>query len=87
MTPRTRGEYSVFQWFIDGSREDVLRFVGAEEAVDTATRLATSVGGRLGSTQKIMITDGGDCCCWEWNHEKGMTFPTEFKGRLKKGVR
>ena len=80
-------EFSVYQWFIDGQCEDVKRFVNGEEAVNTAIGLATSVGGRLGTTQRVMITDGGDQCCWEWTHGDGIVFPQEVAGKLKKGVR
>lgn len=80
-------EFSVYQWFVNGYREDVLRFVEAEEAIRTATNLASSVGARIGTTQRVIVTDGMDCCCWEWTHSEGITFPPEVAGRLKGGVR
>ncbi len=81
------GEFSVFQWFSNDTREDVLAFVDVETATRTAMSLASSVGARLGATQRIIITDGGDYCCWEWKHEDGIVYPPEIAGRLKKGVR
>ncbi len=81
-----RAEFSVYQWFVDGSQEEVLSWVRAEPAVKCACSLARSVGGRMGTTRKIMITDGADCCVWEWRWEYGIVFPEGLRGRLKKGV-
>ncbi len=80
-------EFSVYQWFVDGQREDVLRFVSMEEAVQTATNLARSVGAKIGTTARVIITDGGDCCCWEWLREDGIVFPQELYGQLKRGIK
>jgi hypothetical protein len=80
-------EFSVYQWFVNGDREDVLRFVDDEQAVRTATNLASSVGARLGTTVRVMITDGMDYCVWEWKFDEGIVFPTEVAGMLKRGVR
>lgn len=77
-------EYSVYQWFLGDERyEKVKEFVNAEEAVDTATNLAKSVGAKLGTTTRVIITDGWDNCCWEWTREDGIVFPQEFAGMLK----
>jgi hypothetical protein len=69
-----RSEFSVYQWFMDGSCEAVLRFVPAEEAVRTAVNLTQSVGGRMGTTVRVIITDGGDCTNWEWKFGEGIVF-------------
>ena len=68
-------EFSVYQWFVDGTREDVIRFVGAEQAVKCAEALAASIGGQLGTTRRVIITDGGDFCVWEWKFNEGVVFP------------
>lgn len=67
-------EFSVYQFFPDDSYEEVLRFVDAETAVKTAKQLTESIGGRIGTTQRVIITDGGDCTCFEWQFGKGVTF-------------
>jgi hypothetical protein len=37
-----------------------------------------SIGGRiLGTTARVIITDGGDYTTFEWQHGKGVVFPTE----------
>jgi hypothetical protein len=70
-------EFSVYQFFPDESSERVLSFVDAETAVKMAEQLTRSVGGRLGTTRRIIITDGGDCTVFEWKHGEGITYPTE----------
>lgn len=71
----TRDEFSVVQFFPDGSYEYVRRFVGAEEAVKTAKRCTESVGAKIGITIRVIITDGGDETNFEWKFGKGVTFP------------
>jgi hypothetical protein len=68
------GEYSVYQFFANEDYEQVAVFVDAQTAVETAHALTTSIGGRLGTTKRVIITDGGDYCCFEWKHGEGVTF-------------
>lgn len=70
-------EFSVYQFFPDETYEEVLRFVSAEVAFEKATALTRSVGARIGTTQRVIITDGGDCTSWEWEFGKGVIFPTQ----------
>ena len=70
-----RDEFSVYQFFEDDSYEAVLRFVGAETAVKRAHALTRSVGGRIGTTRRVIITDGGDSINFEWKFGEGVTFP------------
>lgn len=72
-------EFSVYQWFPDGLYEEVERFVSIEIATQRCVRLATSVGGRIGTTERIIITDGGDCIVWEWKFGKGVVFPIDSR--------
>jgi len=69
------GEFSVYQWFIDGSYEPVCRFVSAKDAFGIADGLTQSVGGKLGTTVRVIITDGGDDINWEWKYNEGVVFP------------
>lgn len=68
-------EFSVYQFFPEGDYEKVVEFVDSETAVKVACRLSESVGGKLGTTRRIIITDGGDCIVFEWEFGKGVTFP------------
>jgi len=70
------GEFSVYQFFADDcGTERVLSFVDAPTAVDRAMALSQSVGGRLGTTQRVIVTDGGDSIVWEWQFGRGVVFP------------
>lgn len=75
------GEYSVYQFFVDDSQETVLRFVGAEAAVDCFYKLIRSVGAKLGTTKRVIVTDGGDCTNMEWVHGKGVVYPPEVAAK------
>jgi hypothetical protein len=68
-------EFSVYQFFPDEQWERVKSFVDAKTAVDCAHSLSTSVGARIGTTVRVIITDGGDFTCFEWVNGKGVTFP------------
>lgn len=72
-----RGEFSVCQFFEDGSYEYVSRFVTAKEAFDTFLRYTNTVGSRLGTTKKVIITDGGDCINVEWVFGKDINLRTK----------
>ena len=74
-------EYSVYLWFEDGSYHRELQHVDMVTAVAKATSMCTNVGAQMGITQKVMITDGGDCSIFEWEHGKGIVHPPEEPAR------
>ena len=69
--------FSVVQFFSDGSYEYVRRNVSPEEAVKAVKHYTTSVGARFGTTVRVIITDMGDCTCFEWKFGEGIVFPKE----------
>lgn len=69
------GEFSVYQFFSNDSYEEVLRFVDAKTAVYKAKDLTNSIGALVGTTLRVIITDGGDYTCFEWTHTDGIVFP------------
>jgi len=71
-----KGEYSVCQFFVDGSYEYTRRYVDAEESVKAFKHYVTCVGARLGTTVRVILTDGGDAINMEWQFGKGIVFPT-----------
>ena len=73
------GEFSVYQFFEDGSYEMVRQFVDPPEALKAFKHYTTSVAARIGITKRVIITDGGDCIAFEWKHGEGITFPKEEK--------
>lgn len=70
-------EFSVYQYFPNGSYERVLNLVDAETAIKKAHHLINSVGGRIGTTVRVLVTDGYDFCNFEWVYGKGIIFPTQ----------
>jgi hypothetical protein len=70
-----RGEFSVCQFFEDGSYEYVRRNVGPQEAVETAKRYSESVGAQIGTTRRVIITDADDFTNFEWKYGEGVTYP------------
>jgi hypothetical protein len=71
-----RGEFSVAQFFKNGTHEYVRRWVSAEEATKAFQHYTNSVGARWGAVLRVIITDGGDSTNAEWQHGKGLTYPT-----------
>jgi hypothetical protein len=71
-----RAEFSVCQFFADGTYEYVCRWQTAEQAFDTFQRMTQTLGARLGTTVRVIITDGGDCTNAEWKFGEGLTYPT-----------
>jgi hypothetical protein len=69
------GEFSVWQFFEDGTYEPVRRYVDAEEAVKAARHYCSSVGARIGTTRRVIITDGGDFTNFEWKFGEGIVYP------------
>lgn len=74
---QARGEFCVHQFFYDGGYELVDQHVSGEAAVQRAKDLTVSIGGILGTTQRVIITDGGDMTCFEWKFGEGVVFPSE----------
>jgi hypothetical protein len=67
-------EFSVYQFFVDGTNERVRSFVIAEEAVMAFEHYTTSIAVQLGIVEKVMITDGGDHCVYLWEKGRGITW-------------
>jgi len=73
--PSKTREFSVYQFFKDGSYEKVREFVSAEEALTSFDHYTHNVASRLGITNRVIITDGGDSIVFEWKGGLGVTFP------------
>lgn len=72
--------YDVVQFFQDDSYEYVRCSVSAEEAVKAAYHYSHSIGAKLGTTRRVIITDDGDCTTFEWRYGEGVVFPTKAEG-------
>jgi hypothetical protein len=75
MTIESHGEFSVYQFFADGTCEPVRRYIDPKTAVEVAHHYCNSVGARAGITRRVIITDGGDFTNFEWKFGEGVTYP------------
>jgi hypothetical protein len=78
MAVMSEGEFSVWTFFPDGSHAPVLRWVDGKTAMETAKSQTTTVGARLGTTRRIIVTDSGDHTVFEWTFGEGVTFPKRW---------
>src|SRR5262249_50408574 len=69
------GEFSVVQYFADGSHEYVCRNVSALEALRSAADYSQSLSAQMGNTRRVIVTDGDDRVVLEWENGKGVNFP------------
>jgi hypothetical protein len=67
--------FNLVQFFPDGTYEYVRERVSAEEAGKAFHHYTHSVGARMGTTVRVIITDGGDCTNAEWKHGEGLIYP------------
>ena len=67
--------FCVYQWFPNGYYEKVRDHVGAEEAVRAFHHYTTSVGARMGTTVRVIVTDADDYTNMEWKYGQGITYP------------
>lgn len=70
-------EFSVCQFFEDGSYEYIKQFVSPEKAIETFNFYIDNVAARIGVTRRVIITGGDDVINMEWQFGKGIVFPTK----------
>jgi len=75
------GEFSVWQDFSNGTREQVRLRVSPEAAIEAFKHYTDCIGSRLGMTERVIIVDGDDYVNMEWKHGEGIVFPPELKGK------
>ena len=71
----TEEKFNVVQFFEGGAYDYARRGVPAEEAVVAAAHYCSSVGAKMGTTQRVIITDEGDSINFEWKFGEGVVFP------------
>src|SRR5687767_9320416 len=75
-TPDDGGSrYSVYQEFVDGVGEQTRHGVSYKEALRTAIQRSTSETAKAGITQRVLITEEGKHCVFEWTLTEGLTWP------------
>lgn len=77
---KTDGEFSVCQFFVDGTHEYVRRWVSVEEAMDAFAHYTNNMATFVGVVERVIVTDGDDYTNVEWKKGEGITYPPEFKG-------
>lgn len=75
--------FNVVQFFMDESSEYVRKNVTAEEAMKAFSHYCNSVGAKLGTTRRVIITDSLDFTNMEWKKGEGVVFPDELKGQWR----
>lgn len=69
-------KFKVYQFFVGGNYECMTpEGVDAKAAVTGAIQCTQTVGARIGSTCRVIITDIGDNTVWHWEFGKGLVFP------------
>src|SRR5262245_51120828 len=73
-----REQFSIAVFHADGGHYYVERWIDDETAMRRFKRICESPFARAGVWARIIVTDGGDFTCMEWQHGKGYTFPPEL---------
>ena len=76
----TNERYSVYQFFDDGTNEQVRAGVFLDEAMKAAKHYTTSVAVQIGVVKRVIVTDGGDDIVFEWQYGVGVVFPRRTDG-------
>lgn len=72
-------QFSVTQFFHDGTYETVRKHVMPEEAMRAFAHYTDNVTAKMGLITRVIITDGGDMVNMEWKYVKGIVFPPPEK--------
>lgn len=67
--------FNVYQFFSDDNYEEVRSNVNAAEAMKAFVFYTSSVGAKIGTTKRVIVTDKGDCINAEWVHGQGLVYP------------
>lgn len=73
--------FSVVQFFKDGSNERIAESISLIGATYKFRNYINTVGARIGTTVRVIITDGGDSTVAEWIFGKGITYPEAAAGK------
>lgn len=68
-------EFSVVEFYADGTHLYIARWLDAESAVKMAKLCCDEHVNHPDIITKIIITDGGDFTVFEWQPDKGVTWP------------
>jgi hypothetical protein len=80
-------QFSLRLYHEDGQDQYVRQFVSARDASMAFEYYTNSAGAQLGSTGRVVVTDGSDRIVREWKFGQGVTFPPLPMGRGSSGRR
>ena len=66
--------FSVWQFFEDGTNEQVRSDVSVAEAMLAVEHYTDNVAAKIGVTRRVIVVDDGDCINFEWKYGEGVTF-------------
>jgi len=66
------GEFSVYWWDPEGQQYEEARFTDITTVQSAVSRLTGGPAAKMGIIKRVLVTDGGDCCCFEWKDSKIM---------------
>ena len=73
-----KDEFSVVQFFPDGSSDVIARELIAAEAMILFGDYSCRPAAKIGIIKRLIIVDDGDCINAEWCFGKGFTYPPEL---------
>lgn len=74
------GEFSVYWWDDQGAQHTEYRYVDINVVKSAIMRLCKGPAAILGIVNRVMVTDGGDNACFDWNKTDGVVFPPAGEG-------
>lgn len=79
-------KFNVYQFFDGETWEQVRTNVDAAEAMKAFVFYTSSVGAKIGTTKRVIITDSGDCINAEWIYGSGLVYPPQPSQTDQHGV-
>lgn len=67
-------EFSVAEWYPDGTYTYVARWIDAESAMQTAKRVIERANEQF-PIVRVIVTDGGDSTVFDWREGLGIVWP------------
>jgi hypothetical protein len=70
--------YAVYQFFLDGTNEQVGEGLADKAAIERAADFVRRPAATIGIIARVIVTNEGDEIVFEWRHGEGIVFPPGF---------